>query len=122
MLSVHRDLTALLWTVFKHRDVRRGTKQEIPDLTRVRPGDWKAVSPPCSGNLSRAPARRSLCARIASSHPGDKQWVQVLEEEHTLPTTSIPPNQRGWRIPTNCQAVSGAGPLTVADIQGPLSS
>lgn len=48
---MHRDLTALLWTEFKHRDVRRGTKQEIPDLTRVHSGDWKAVSPSCSRNL-----------------------------------------------------------------------
>lgn len=34
----------MLWTEFKRR-VRRETKQEIPDLTRVHPEDWKVVSP-----------------------------------------------------------------------------
>lgn len=41
----------MLWTEFKRRDVRRETKQEIPDLTRVHPEDWKVVSPTRSRKL-----------------------------------------------------------------------
>lgn len=70
-------LIAVLWTEFKRRDIRRETKQEIPDLTRVHPGDWKAVSSPQLQEAPRDPTGHNQLPLT----PKGKYLTQVLEKE-----------------------------------------
>lgn len=70
------DLIAVFWTEFKQRE----TKQEIPDVRRVHPGDGEV--------LSRArPLHRHSC-------PPGQGPLQVQRRKAALPTSSILPNTR----------------------------
>ena len=109
----------MFWTEFKWRDVRRETKQEIPDLTRVHPGDRKAVSPPRSRKLPEILQGTASAHRRLPLTPRGKWPTQVLEKEgHPSRSFYSTKYDETQRTPTDCQAASEHGLLSMADIHG----
>lgn len=101
------DLFAVFWTEFKRRDVRRKTKQEIPDLTRVHPGDRKVVSSTCFRKLPEI-LQDTAWAQTASPQPPDtNRRYRSCRSMDTPPTISVPPSMRPRELtPTAKQLVS----------------
>lgn len=113
----------MFWTEFKQGDVRRETKQEIPDLTRVHPGDRKVVSPPRSRKLPGILQGTASAHRQLPLTPRGK-WLMmpVLEEKEGCPSRYFYSTKynKTRRTPTDCQAARKHRLLSTAHIHSSL--